>query len=57
MLECIVVPVVLVDFCTYIVDVIIDVRLWYKQECFDTFCASAQTVQTFKKGLLMLSKD
>ena len=27
---CIVVPVVLVQFCNFIVDVIIDVRLWYR---------------------------
>ena len=27
---CIVVPVVLVKFCNFIVDVIIDVRLWYR---------------------------
>ena len=28
--RCIVVPVVLVEFCNFIVDVIIDVRLWYR---------------------------
>ena len=27
---CIVVPVVLVQFCNFIVDAIIDVRLWYR---------------------------
>ena len=27
---CIVVPVVLVQFCNFIVDVVIDVRLWYR---------------------------
>ena len=27
---CIVVPVVLAEFCNLIVDVIIDVRLWYR---------------------------
>ena len=26
---CIIVPMVLVEFCNFIVDVIIDVRLWY----------------------------
>ena len=30
MARCIVVPVVLVQFCYFIIDVIIDVRLWYR---------------------------